>query len=151
MEDSLAKLRKSLVVESLSPEAKDDLRELLQTLKESQAQVAASRILQALQDDQMYTRFDQVAASHYKTFRWVLKDSTRDVSREHELSEHGGGSASLNEMGMLFTDWLKSGCGFFHVAGKPGSGKSTLMISHPTKEDNRTFRKLGRRLTSNCG
>jgi hypothetical protein len=28
---------------------------------------------------------------------------------------------------MLFTEWLKGGDGIFHVSGKPGAGKSTLM------------------------
>ena len=35
---------------------------------------------------------------------------------------------------MNFTDWLKSGSGVFHVVGKPGSGKSTLIKFLSTHE-----------------
>ncbi|KAI8720028.1 NACHT domain-containing protein [Fusarium sp. LHS14.1] len=50
----------------------------------------------------MHRRIDQVHSAHVGTFDWILREGS-------------------------FVDWLSHGRGVFHIAGKPGSGKSTLM------------------------
>jgi hypothetical protein len=37
------------------------------------------------------------------------------------------GETESSKTGSIFMDWLSHGAGIFHIAGKPGSGKSTLM------------------------
>jgi hypothetical protein len=48
------------------------------------------------------------------TFHWIFSDPEVIRKREPALE-------------LTFTEWLKSGSGIFHIAGKAGSGKSTLM------------------------
>jgi len=65
-------------------------------------------------------RFESVAKTEAGTFSWILHDSDRLLAMEEDLA-------------MSLPKWLASGDGVFHIAGKPGSGKSTLMkllVSH---------------------
>ncbi|KAH8879298.1 hypothetical protein GQ53DRAFT_800286 [Thozetella sp. PMI_491] len=71
--------------------------------------VSRQRILNGLAFNEMSMRFDEVATAYTKTFEWILDDNFHSRS------------------GISFKHWLSSGSGIFHIAGKPGSGKSTLM------------------------
>ncbi|GAB1321123.1 hypothetical protein MFIFM68171_11333 [Madurella fahalii] len=88
----------------------------------------------------MYGRFDMVDEAHFKTFRWILHED--DVERHvgdasYKLSngssevDEDTASKQQDEMKHAarekFTTWLSSGEGVFHISGKLGSGKSTLM------------------------
>lgn len=67
------------------------------------------------------TRFEAVSNAEAGTFSWILEDPDKLLDMEPGLS-------------INFAEWLKSGLGAFHIAGKPGSGKSTLMkllTTHP--------------------
>lgn len=64
----------------------------------------------------MHSRFDAVDTAHYKTFEWIFEDTPRTEANERDLSDRES-----------FIQWLSSGKGIFHVSGKLGSGKSTLM------------------------
>ncbi|KAL6411519.1 P-loop containing nucleoside triphosphate hydrolase [Ilyonectria robusta] len=66
-------------------------------------------ILRALQFDKMNERFEDVKKEHDETFEWIYQESTADNDN------------------LPFIEWLRSGDGVFHVEGKAGSGKSTLM------------------------
>jgi hypothetical protein len=80
-----------------------------------------SAILNALSFDQMNERFFQVPEAAKKTFTWIFEDSDAQMSSNSQLR-------------FPFKDWLASGSGIFHISGKPGSGKSTLMkyvFKHP--------------------
>lgn len=59
-------------------------------------------ILNALAFSSMESRQTQVADSAEKTFQWITSEKS-------------------------FTLWLESGHGIYHIVGKPGSGKSTMM------------------------
>ncbi|KAH6981754.1 hypothetical protein BKA56DRAFT_672555 [Ilyonectria sp. MPI-CAGE-AT-0026] len=59
-------------------------------------------------------RFESVSRAESGTFSWILEDPDRLLEMEPELH-------------ISFTEWLASGLGVFHIAGKPGAGKSTLM------------------------
>lgn len=59
-------------------------------------------------------RFKSVSQAESGTFSWILEDPDRLLKMEPELH-------------VSFTEWLASGSGVFHIAGKPGAGKSTLM------------------------
>jgi hypothetical protein len=69
----------------------------------------------------MNERFFQVPEAAKKTFTWIFEDSKAQMSSNSQLK-------------FPFKDWLASGSGIFHISGKPGSGKSTLMkyvFMHP--------------------
>ncbi|KAI7758721.1 hypothetical protein LZL87_013783 [Fusarium oxysporum] len=54
------------------------------------------------------------------TFEWMVKDETVPASHQH--------------LKQSFRSWLREGEGIFHISGKPGSGKSTMMnflANHP--------------------
>ncbi|KAF2488568.1 hypothetical protein BU16DRAFT_473432, partial [Lophium mytilinum] len=73
-------------------------------------------ILNSLKFNQMEQRLRAVKGSHTDTFKWIL--SPEDKNQENSRSE------------VHFREWLEAdqpGSKIFWVAGKPGSGKSTLM------------------------
>lgn len=96
-------------------------------------------------------RYCDVAGAHSHTFHWILKDEGEssidardeeqelgDYSKEPELKSdlkwrllYENTQRIVNEK---LKDWLVDGSGLFHISGKPGSGKSTLMkylVKHP--------------------
>ncbi|KAI1424660.1 hypothetical protein F5Y12DRAFT_796883 [Xylaria sp. FL1777] len=66
----------------------------------------------------IYSREDTIKAPTDGTSIWPITDMTYNSE---------GSSINLNDRENLFTPWLQSGSGVFHVSGKAGSGKSTLM------------------------
>jgi polynucleotide 5'-kinase involved in rRNA processing len=88
---------------------------LLQNLLDVPKQVIAEfRILQSLAFDKMRWRFDHVDEAHFKTFQWIFEDQLDAEGRDHPNT-------------VSFVNWSADGTGIFHIAGKLGSGKSTLM------------------------
>lgn len=83
-------------------------------LGESQERQNQAHILHALEFDVMGKRFDEIATSADGTFEWIFEDSADQIDSNPRL-----------ELG--FKEWLQDGGGIFHISGKPGSGKSTLM------------------------
>lgn len=70
------------------------------------------RILKGLRFDSMNVRHAQIPEAHSKTFEWAYtSQSTADRSCKQ----------------FEFAEWLRSGDGHYWIAGKPGSGKSTLV------------------------
>jgi hypothetical protein len=59
-------------------------------------------------------RFDDVRDAAVDTFNWILDDPDALLEKEPRLE-------------LSFVEWLRMGNDVFHIAGKPGSGKSTLM------------------------
>lgn len=62
-------------------------------------------VLKSLAFDDMYSRYDSVPEAHFKTCEWIFNSNIRPS----------------------FVNWLNHGDGIFHISGKLGSGKSTLM------------------------
>jgi hypothetical protein len=89
--------------------------QIIQVLSTTRDLVLQEKILDAIAFEGIDQRFEDVEEPHEKTFRWIL-DS--DVKEENE------GRIAAKQ---LFTNWLVSGSGIFHLSGKLGSGKSTLM------------------------
>jgi len=63
-------------------------------------------IIASLNYQHRYARHDAIPMAHQQTFKWIFDPA------------HPAGH---------FVKWLDSGSGVFWIAGKPGSGKSTLM------------------------
>lgn len=103
-------------------------------------------LLQDLRDPRMLDRFENVDVAHRKTFEWLmydLEDSQNDTGAEgHTRSDIEAKSHKHRE----FVSWLQDDIiepsassevsnqlhsahnqSIFHIVGKPGAGKSTLM------------------------
>jgi len=90
----------------------------LQFIVDEMAQAAemmkVTSILQELSFPSINDRFRGISESAPATFEWIF-------SRPDWLLQEQKG------LKISFTDWLRRGHGIFHIAGKPGAGKSTLM------------------------
>ncbi|CAJ0551471.1 Ff.00g114010.m01.CDS01 [Fusarium sp. VM40] len=98
------------------------LQKLFETSHQTIEQIKNHQILKAIAFHDMRMRHHQIANVELaeKTFEWMVKDETVPASQPH--------------LKQSFTNWLKDGEGIFHITGKPGSGKSTMMnllASHP--------------------
>ncbi|KAL2858800.1 hypothetical protein BJX68DRAFT_262337 [Aspergillus pseudodeflectus] len=98
---------------------------LLAELRELTARVPAeNQLLARLYFPSLYYREDAVAPSEAKTFQWLV-DHVYDSEGMYKTSAEVWGSKGNTRRNFL--KWLNSGDGIFHVSGKAGSGKSTLM------------------------
>jgi hypothetical protein len=106
------------------------LDNLLRFSQHFYTKAAQQKVLNVLAFDGMRDRIDTVANAHDYTFRWIFDDGITE--------ESGGRNDSDNEWAGVFdeaarakvdsfVEWLSSGTGVYHIAGKLGSGKSTLM------------------------
>jgi len=111
-------LRRGVTVMSISPGAQAQLQRLLDISEEACQAVVRERLLKSLAFPGMYGRFEAVETAHYETFQWIFEDPSETGRHEGETCQ------STRES---FVHWLSSGHGIFHVCGKLGSGKSTLM------------------------
>lgn len=86
----------------------------------------------------MFQRDDTLKPADEATFRWFMegasaKDDGSAALRDSRMREWKEASQGLHigaqkvEAASRFQEWLRSGSGIFHVSGKAGSGKSTLM------------------------
>lgn len=107
-----------------STEPLADLGEQLQKLQNAaRTTERETRILQQLYFKEIFYREDNIEDACEGTFEWIL-DSEREsskVSDDYELDKFQIAAKSLLQ------DWLTHGSGVFHISGKPGAGKSTLM------------------------
>ena len=111
-------LRRGVTVMSISPGAQAQLQRLLDISEEACQAVVRERLLKSLAFPGMYGRFEAVETAHYETFQWIFEGPS-------ETGQHGGETCESTQES--FVHWLSSGHGIFHVCGKLGSGKSTLM------------------------
>ncbi|KAI0865939.1 hypothetical protein F4860DRAFT_458277 [Xylaria cubensis] len=96
-------------------------------------QLTELAILDMLHFPDMNERFDTILDAHEETLHWLL-DTTGD---NDSIRSDDYDSAKINASNDFVT-WLRQGDGFFHISGKPGSGKSTLVkyiCSHPDLDD----------------
>ena len=99
------------------PDLSHDVQKLLQNLINTPQHIIAQQsILQALAFDTMRSRFDDVDEAYSKSFQWIFADQSATAAERTESSNRAS-----------FVEWLRCGNGIFHIAGKLGSGKSTLM------------------------
>ena len=118
-------LRQGVAIASFSAEAQDQMRGLLDLSQNVFIKVAQQKVLKVLAFSDMHGRFDAVEEAHAQTFQWIFEDDVR-----------------TNTASETFVQWLSSGNGVFHISGKLGSGKSTLMKF--LCENNRTKKELQR-------
>lgn len=116
----------------------DEARTVLELSNLAISKVFQNNVLEALRFEKMESRFDSIEEAHTQTFKWLLEDEnscsisipTADtddpwfdgIRQDLEESRH-----SRQGIRKDFTNWLLRGNGIFHISGKPGAGKSTLM------------------------
>jgi len=130
----LSSLNKNVAISSLSPESQAQIESLLRFPEQAIDSIAHQLILKALSFAEKNDRYDTVYDAHFGTFEWIFNNSpTSDQGPDADsppsylpLSREEDGIAKTDARNRLF-DWLKSGEGIFHISGKLGSGKSTLM------------------------
>jgi len=89
----------------------EDFLERLEKIRERANQTA---IQNAVHFRDLSERYHEISAAADNTFSWIFKDAS-------------GQLASNKQLILPFEAWLEKGEGIFHISGKPGSGKSTLM------------------------
>ncbi|KFA48242.1 hypothetical protein S40293_07367 [Stachybotrys chartarum IBT 40293] len=90
------------------------LKDLLNAATEASDAIKIAQLLGSLYFPTMNERFRAVNDSAPCTFGWIFEEPQSLIKHQPGLQ-------------ISFTDWLESGSGIFHIEGKPGSGKSTLM------------------------
>lgn len=108
--------RTRVSVASLETGAVRQLQDIISMSDAAILQMRRTVILDALRFDTMNRRFHEVSKAEAHTFEWMF----------------GRGSPSIPEPDMTeatkrYASWLIDETSIFHVIGKPGSGKSTLM------------------------
>jgi ABC-type polysaccharide/polyol phosphate transport system ATPase subunit len=73
-------------------------------------------IRKSLRFPEMGERREVIEQAHRETFRWLVDDAS-----SFKLTP------VKTDARERYAKWLVSGTGIFHIIGKPGSGKSTLM------------------------
>ncbi|GAB1212872.1 hypothetical protein ATERTT37_002021 [Aspergillus terreus] len=144
-DDSLRVVRLQQQVEELrrilekthSRDSQNYIQQLLQLSEDSFHALVSQRLIERLAFDDMYGRFDTIAKAHYDTFKWIFygdtnsdgsTDNADDIARSvMEYSYDERQDAYRDSARESFLSWLSSDHGIFHICGKLGSGKSTLM------------------------
>ena len=130
-----------------------ELRSRLDTLLESSAPPSPEmRILKQIYFKSIYSREDAIEKAYYGTFEWIVEEESPDTGNDFEekgdeVSKKDRWSRRRDEETKMmrsqtrsaFLMWLRTGNHVFHISGKAGSGKSTLMkllLDHPrTREE----------------
>jgi hypothetical protein len=101
----------TMEVGAVSTQALNQLKQLLHVGQDTLNEVAQDRILKGIKAGfkDMHFRYESVDSPCKGTFEWIFdfKGNSPESTR--------------------FTEWLSAGDGIFHICGKLGSGKSTLM------------------------
>lgn len=156
LQGHVRQLRRGVTVTEIGQRAQEQLHELLNLSEAACQAVAQQSILKALSFSDMYGRFEGVEKAHLNTFGWIYGDKPspkadpdiveslnhddpdddqtlhEDSSTERQPRHEDNADTSVQME--KWTNWLSSGNGIFHIAGKLGSGKSTLMkflCNHP--------------------
>lgn len=152
LQGNIEQLGRGIEVSSISESAQLQLRELIGVQESVLHAIARQRILKAISFDGMNGRYNMVEDPYLKTFRWIFGDAYPDKTQDGDLEglnpgddellsettsgirpDHDDVETDENSVEMKrlarekFMGWLTSQDGIFHISGKLGSGKSTLM------------------------
>ncbi|KAK1728490.1 hypothetical protein CaCOL14_011743 [Colletotrichum acutatum] len=120
----------------------ESVHDILSRSKEAVEGAAQRLILEKLYVGDMTRRFDEIERAHEKTFSWLLGLNTSSIGEADpsyaSTFRHSDGSGYKPQISLKRTvkelqaqkclvNWLAHGGGIFHISGKPGAGKSTLM------------------------
>ncbi|KAI3325658.1 hypothetical protein HD806DRAFT_521180 [Xylariaceae sp. AK1471] len=140
-------IHKAMQASSGKSESHYHLQCILRISNDALIRSRRSAILSSLSRDRMNQRFLEVLKAHTATFEWLLLDPRREepdsankIKSDALNHEKGQKNAPWSpsplresenrfrhEANLTLNNWLRSGSGIFHISGKPGAGKSTLM------------------------
>lgn len=130
----LETLRLSVEVSSLGLDLIGDVHILLSLANKATEKMCQSSILEALRFDRMDDRYDAIDEAYEKTFCWLFDNVSKRDKTPYADQDDPIILESIGEFERVrwrarkaFHTWLLSGQGIFHISGKPGSSKSTLM------------------------
>jgi flagellar biosynthesis GTPase FlhF len=111
------------------------IRARLNTILEGNEPSPEVRILKQVYFDSMYMRENALerVPAEAGTFEWILDESEEPLLKMDEESRE-----TCSDAKDRFLHWLKNDNGVFHISGKAGSGKSTLMkllLNHDNTEE----------------
>jgi hypothetical protein len=109
-------LRSGIQLTEIGPEPERQLSRLPHLSDTALQVVTQHRILNSLSFGEIHKRFQNVQTASYKTFEWILEETPKSKTENEAEAMKGS-----------FREWLISGNGVFHIAGKLGSGKLTLL------------------------
>lgn len=133
LQSHILQLRQGVQASSLGKDTQQQLRQLLGLSENAAKRMAQQRILNALAFRAMRRRINAVEEAHQQTFRWMFEEKSTPGT-EHDNCRDRIPEYKRDVAARLFKDWLSRGQGIFHITGKLGSGKSTLMkflYNHP--------------------
>lgn len=110
---------------SLDFKARDQLRDILGFSQSLCLKAAQRRVLSLLAFPGMHDRVDTVEKAHKETYGWIFGDTPNAERDSNELPVALFDDTARKTVD-TFVEWLSSGTGMYHIAGKLGSGKSTL-------------------------
>ncbi|KAI1089456.1 hypothetical protein F5B19DRAFT_504743 [Rostrohypoxylon terebratum] len=108
------KVEEGFTSKNIGEDAADQFARLIKVSSESVISIKSRQILESLSFSKLHQRYGTVLKAHMETFNWIFQN---DPDK----------SPKALQGKILFSKWLSSGNGIFHIVGKPGSGKSTLM------------------------
>jgi hypothetical protein len=120
----------SAIPESLSLETRSQIASLVSVSDHVADMIGQRCILKSLAFSDMCARYEAVADAHEQTYRWIF-DSKIDDKDDKDDKNYLVKAAARDAL----HSWLSAGTGIFHISGKLGSGKSTLMkylCGHPS-------------------
>jgi DNA repair exonuclease SbcCD ATPase subunit len=145
LRENVEGLRRGTQVAAIGSEAQEQIRRLVDVQEDAFSAIIQDRILSSLKFEGMHGRFDMVDEAHSQTFRWLVEggDDSDDIANHQADApiDEGPQREMKRTARARFTSWLSSGEGIFHISGKLGSGKSTLMkylSGHPKTRDKLT-------------
>lgn len=140
IESQIAQLRESINLAPSSSEAKPMLMKLLAEEEKVFATIAKDRILNRLSFEGMNRRSNMVVETHSNTYAWILEDDPKDkepslgYEKDTEVENDQKQPQGIEDVEKVrardkLRTWLESRSSrdVFHLSGKLGSGKSTLM------------------------
>lgn len=133
LQQFIRQLEQGVEIAGLRESAKSQIQALLSLPDDVTSIIAQHRVLNALSFADMHGRHDSIEQAHAQTFRWLMHPSVADEEATAEKLwwlKYEDALALVKkreEAHRRFTDWLESGNDIFHISGKLGSGKSTLM------------------------
>jgi len=120
LQKQVLELQRGVKVEMLGQEAQNRLQALLSMTEAARDRVMQRHIRKSLAFADMLDRWERIEPAHTATLRWFMEDqSTASASSEMTPKKLTARTR--------YIQWLRSDAAIFHLAGKLGSGKSTLM------------------------
>lgn len=146
-------LDQGVKVSSLDEAVLKEVREVLRISDDSLLRQRQNQILRAVRFDNMEDRFAGVSNANERTFGWMFDErdtipdpATDGVSDQDQGKEEADGKNHQLRLKARdnFVHWLETPStspqdAVFHILGKPGAGKSTLMKYLSTHEKSRSY------------